>query len=90
MTMEIHILLPLLFVPAKILGTMASRFGVPAVIGEIVAGFPPPSNHGSFLLLRPMVQRDTRGAEKLYSLVCCSENRRFRTWMDRILCCCLP
>lgn len=39
MTMDIHILLPLLLVPAKILGTVASRFGIPAVFGEIVAGF---------------------------------------------------
>lgn len=39
MTIDIHILLPLLLVPAKILGTLGSRFGVPSVFGEIVAGF---------------------------------------------------
>lgn len=39
MTMDIHILLPLLLLPAKILGSFASRFGVPSVFGEIGEGF---------------------------------------------------
>jgi len=37
--MEIHVLLPLALIPAILLGELGRKFGHPAVVGQIVAGF---------------------------------------------------